>query len=137
MPCLECGYDLRSGVTEGAGSILCPECGQANDLRQLHLQGLSGAFVAALATLVIAPPGLLLLTSWLFALWSGESLHACLSLFVAPAVIGGHTYAVWTLTQSSLIVRRRVKRRWRWTATVTTIVIDLAAVITVLLWFVI
>ncbi len=55
---------------------------------------------------------------------------------MAPAVIGGHTYAVWTPTESSLIVRRRVKRRGRWTATVTPIVIDLAAVITVLLWFV-
>lgn len=105
LPCLNCGYDLRSGERDGFGELTCPECGHENDLRKLHAQGLRSHHWAALAALILAPSILLMLTAYVFLPRLAIVVQSGLLIMLSPAAIGAHGYAAWAFV-SGLILRR-------------------------------
>ncbi|MCI0362728.1 MAG: hypothetical protein L0Y44_08125 [Phycisphaerales bacterium] len=134
--CLGCGYDLRAAMREGAGSVVCPECGRKNDLWTLRQQGASLGAVMRLAAVIVAPALLLVGSAWGFGAWSGQSVHAWLCIMMAPAVIIVHAYAMWIYVQMRFILPRSTQRRLAFGAVALAVIIDVASCAAVIVWLV-
>jgi hypothetical protein len=137
LPCLWCGHDLRTtSQRHGAGfaDITCTECGRGNSRRDLHLQGWSRRDLALLAAVVLLPPALLVATGWFFAVMTRQNVHLLLSLFLAPAVIASHAYAVRQAVNMIILLPHPWQRRARALLPLIAALIDVAACVLVAQW---
>jgi hypothetical protein len=93
------------------------------------------AIVQAVA-LLLSPPALLVLTVWLFALWSGQSLHTVLCLILAPVVFIAHSYALRSLISSTILLPRQRMFMLQIGGVICCVTVDVAACIAVAIWFI-
>lgn len=133
-PCLNCGYDLRHNMRPGAGSIKCTECGAENDLRLLAHQGWTIRNCIMIASVVIGPPAVLLITGWLFLLWTQQLVHLMLTFLLAPAVVSVHAYVAWQAAGGFVVLSKERARRTKWIVLSAAVLLDFSALLTAMRW---